>query len=80
MELLIVVLVAVGIGAYLLWGRKPAAPPEGSAGAPLASLAAYRQSRPSNFYLDKPTCSQCGSRFVDANGRCNNCGTTLFRG
>ncbi|HSV69696.1 MAG TPA: hypothetical protein VLI72_06250 [Methylibium sp.] len=79
MEMLIIVLVAAAIGAYFLWGRKPAAAPGSAGDAPLASLEAYRQSRPSNFYLGKPTCSQCGSTFVEK-GTCRNCGTTLFRG
>lgn len=87
MDLLIIVVVAAAICAYFLWGRKPAvaaaataaAGAGGSGDAPLPSLEAYRQSRPSNFYLGKPTCSHCGSSFVDQ-GRCRNCGTTLFRG
>ncbi len=82
MKMLIIVLaIAAAVGAYLLWRRKPVAVvASGASGdGPLASLEAYRQSRPSNFYLGKPTCSQCGSHFVD-NGTCRNCGTTLFRG
>ena len=85
MEMLIIVAVAAAIGAYFLWGRKPASASAAGGGtttaaAPLPSLDAYRQSRPSNFYLGKPTCSQCGSRFVDSHGSCTNCGTALFRG
>jgi|GEM_PF-3462010 hypothetical protein len=84
MEMLIIVAVAAAIGAYFLWGRKPAsanaAGSAATAAGPLASLEAYRQSHPSNFYLGKPTCSQCGSRFVDSHGSCTNCGTALFRG
>lgn len=83
MEMLIIVAVAAAIGAYFLWGRKPAGPSSAggaaAAAGPLASLEAYRQSRPSNFYLGKPTCSDCGSSFVER-GTCRNCGATLFRG
>lgn len=88
MEMLIIVAVAAAIGAYFLWGRKPAdagssagaAGGSSAAAAPLGSLEAYRKSHPSNFYLGKPTCSHCGSRFVDSRGSCTNCGAALFRG
>lgn len=84
MDLLIIAVVAAAIGAYFLWGRKPAAasaPASGAAAtAAVGTLEDYRRSRPSNFYLGKPTCSHCGSSFVDPKGSCRNCGTTLFRG
>jgi hypothetical protein len=85
MEMLIIVLVAAAVGAYFLWGRKPAEAAAAASGSPAASaavgtLADYRRTRPSNFYLGKPTCSHCGSYFVDPNGSCRNCGATLFHG
>lgn len=78
MELLLVALVALGIGAYLRWGRTSMIQP--AADGPLPdSLEAYRLRHPSNFHLNQPTCCRCGSRFVSTQGRCNNCGATLFR-
>jgi hypothetical protein len=90
MEMLILVLVAAAIAGYFLWGRRgsttepltTAAAPTATAGAPLASIDAYRRSSPSNFYLGKPTCNRCGSTLVDTSGSvtsCRNCGTELYR-
>lgn len=87
MEMLILVLVVAAIAAYFLWGRRgdsdaALVAAASAADGPLASVEAYRQRSPSNFYLGKPTCNRCGSTLVDTSGSvtsCRNCGTALYR-